>query len=397
MLSLLLLLSCRDKTSDTSGADETDTAPAADSGGAAPPDFACTYVDPPEHGDEGTVAITVEVVAEGLFTPWGLAWMPDGDMLLTERDGVISRVTPGGVVTQLAVVPSIETGEGGLLGLALDPDFATSRAFYIYYTASDGGTVNRVARWSLSSDGISAAEESIIVDDIPARQYHNGGRLRIGPDERLYIGTGDAGDPDASQDIDSLAGKVLRVNRDGSIPDDNPIDGSATWLWGVRNTQGFDWLDDETMVISDHGPSGLGNEGGRSDHDEVTVAVAGDNLGWPVVYACESGEGFTPASITWGSAMPPGGLAVYTGTEIPDWSGDVLIGVLGFDDDTPHLHRLRLDDVGNVTRNEVYLHRDYGRLRETIMGPDGGLYVTTSNCDGRGTCGEGDRILRVGG
>ncbi|MFT5682971.1 MAG: glucose/arabinose dehydrogenase [Myxococcota bacterium] len=397
MLTLILLLSCRDKATDTDDTGTSETGTPDDTADTTPADFACSYVDPPDHGDEGTVAITVTEVASGLFTPWGLAWMPDGDMLLTERDGVISRVTPGGVVTQLALVPSIESGEGGLLGLALDPDFATSRAFFIYYTASDGGTVNRVARWVLSTDGTSASADAIIVDDIPARQYHNGGRLRIGPDDKLYIGTGDAGDPDASQDTADLAGKVLRVNLDGSIPDDNPYPGEATWIWGVRNTQGFDWVDGETMVVSDHGPSGLSNEGGRSDHDEVTLASAGENLGWPEIYACEEGDGFNTASITWGNALPPGGLAIYTGDEIPEWSGDVIIGVLGFDDDTPQLHRLRLDAVGNVTINEVYLNGDYGRLRETVMGPDGGLYVTTSNCDGRGTCGDGDLILRIGG
>ena len=301
-------------------------------------------------------------------------------------------------MTQVATVGSLESGEGGLLGLVLDPEFATNRAFYIYYTANlGGGILNRVARWQLSKDKTSASEQSIVVDNIPARQYHNGGRLRIGPDGMLYIGTGDSGSPELSQDTTSLAGKILRVHLDGSIPDDNPYPGEATWLWGVRNTQGFDWIDDETMVVTDHGPSGLSNEEGRSDHDEVTVARPGDNLGWPEIYACETGEGFVTASITWEKAMPPGGAAIYTGTSIPDWQGDIIIGVLGFDDTTPHLHRLRLDAAGTVTISEVYLQGDYGRMREVIMGPDNELYVTTSNCDGRGTCGEGDRILRIGG
>lgn len=380
-----------------SGGETMDDEP-GETGVPAPEPLECTYVDAPAHGEMGATEFDVSVVASGLATPWGLDWLPNGDVLLTERDGVLSRVS-GGVVSQIATVDIHPGGEGGLLGIAVDPDVATNRFFYVYYTAqSDGKTINRVARWILSADGASASEESILVDNIEARRFHNGGRLRIGPDGYLYIGTGDAGEPDYSQDTARRAGKILRVALDGSIPDDNPFPDSLTWLYGIRNTQGFDWLDDHRMVVTDHGPSGLPNEGGRSGHDEVSVAVAGDNLGWPDLYACETGEGRIQASITWENAMPPGGAAIYRGTEIPEWSGDVIIGVLGFSATTPHLHRLRLNGSGTVTVSEVYLQGDqsYGRLREVVMGPDGGLYVTTSNCDGRGTCGEGDLILRIG-
>ena len=137
--------------------------------------------------------------------------------------------------------------------------------------------------------------------------------MRIGPDDKLYIGTGDAGIPDSSQDIDNLSGKILRVNLDGSIPTDNPFPGNPVFVSGIRNTQGFDWREDGKIIVTDHGPSGIPNEGGRADHDEVTLASAGANLGWPDVYACEEAEGFTTASITWSKAMPPGGAAIYTG------------------------------------------------------------------------------------
>ena len=363
-----------------------------------PVPFACTYVEAPNHGSPGTVEFGVEIVADNLFTPWGLDWLPNGDMLLTERDGVISRIS-NGVVHQIANAPIVESGEGGLLGLAIDPEFEINRSFYVYYTtAKNGSVVNRVSRWELSDDGNSATEEAVIVDDIAARQFHNGGRLRIGPDRKLYIGTGDAGQPDYSQDPTNLAGKILRVNIDGSIPDDNPFPGEATWILGIRNTQGFDWRHDDKMLITDHGPSGIPNENGRSDHDEVSLAAGGENLGWPNIYACEEEEGFVTPSITWGKALPPGGAAMYRGTEIPEWEGDLIIGVLGIDETTPQLHRLRVNTEGNIERSEVYLQGDngYGRLREVVMGPDGGLYVTTSNCDGRGTCGQGDMILRLG-
>jgi len=369
-----------------------------DSSVPEPTPFECTYVSSQEHGVPGEVGVEVQVVASGLATPWGVDWLPNGDLIITERDGVLSRVSSG-VVTQIATVDIHPGGEGGLLGIAVDPNFAMNRSVYLYYTAQiDGKTLNRVARWVLSEDGLGASEAAVVVDNIEARRFHNGGRLRIGPDGYLYIGTGDAGEPELSQDPQRLAGKILRVALDGSVPVDNPFPNSLTWVYGIRNTQGFDWIDGGRMLVSDHGPSGLSNEGGRTDHDEVSVAAPGDNLGWPESYACEEGAEQVTASITWANAMPPGGAAIYRGTEIPEWSGDLMIGVLGFADRTPHLHRLGFDPSGNVTVNEVYLHGDagYGRLRDVVMGPDGGLYVTTSNCDGRGTCGEGDRILRIG-
>jgi glucose/arabinose dehydrogenase len=214
----------------------------------------------------------------------------------------------------------------------------------------------------------------------------------------LYIGTGDAGVPELSQDPSSLAGKLLRVTDAGEIPADNPIPGEAAYLTGVRNTQGFDWRDDGTLVLTDHGPSGLPVEDGRTDHDEINIVAPGDNLGSPDIYSCETREGMVTPRKTWARAMPPGGTAIYTGSSLP-WQGDVFIGVLGFEPDVGHLHRISLDASGEVTRSETYLREEdgFGRLRDVVMGPDGHLYVTTSNCDGRGECGTGDRILRLTG
>jgi glucose/arabinose dehydrogenase len=378
---LLLLFACTRAAPDSVPPSETDPQD------SDPAPFACTYVDE-AWGPAGEVEIDVQVVAEGLATPWGLDWLPDGRMLLTERDGRIS-VVDGGVVTPVGTVDVTSSGEGGLLGLAVQ----NATTFFVYATVDGGGLRNQVQRWTLAGD--QATFDAVVVDDIAARQFHNGGRIRI-HDGHLIIGTGDAGLPSRSQDPSDPAGKVLRVTLDGAPAADNPDPSSPVYVLGVRNTQGFDWLPDGRMVITDHGPSGLPAEDGRSDHDEVTLASAGDNLGWPTIYACEEGEGLLTPSITFGDAMPPGGAALYTGTEIPEWQGDLLIGVMGFSAGTPHLHRLRLSDNGNVLVSEVYLSGTWGRLREVVMGPDGGLYVTTSNCDGRGTCGDGDRILRIG-
>jgi glucose/arabinose dehydrogenase len=209
----------------------------------------------------------------------------------------------------------------------------------------------------------------------------------------LYVGTGDARDPDRSQDPQDPAGKLLRLTPDGAIPEDNPVAGSPAVLTGIRNTQGWDWpdaADAGTIWLTDHGPSG---ELGRRGHDEVSVARPGDNLGWPTIYGCEAAAGLVTPGLTWEEAAPPGGAAVYTGSAIPEWQGSLLIGTLGAE----HLHRVVIED-GRVVRHEGYFAGGdgFGRLRDVVMGPDGELYVTTSNCDGRGDCPpEGDRILRI--
>ncbi len=344
-------------------------------------------------GPQGTIPITVDVVAEGLEVPWGIAWLPGGDALLTERPGRI-RLLRGGVL-QPAPVATLEIGEsdeGGLLGIAAHPDFANNRLFYVYVTRPEGRELrNQVQRWTLAEDHASAALDRVILGGIAAGKYHNGGRLRFGPDGMLYVGTGDARDPDNAQKQDTPSGKLLRLTPEGEAPADNPLPGNPAFLFGVRNTQGFDWKDADTLYFTDHGPSG---DTLRSGHDEVSVVRKGDNLGWPTLYSCESAEGFVTPSLTWDEAAPPGGAAVYTGTAIPEWTGSLLIGTLG----SRHLHRVVFsrDNPRQVAQHEVYLANTWGRLRETLMGPDGHLYVTTSNCDERGDCGaRKDLLLRI--
>jgi aldose sugar dehydrogenase len=345
----------------------------------------CLQVDR-SYGPRGEVPLRVEVVAKGLEVPWGIAFLPDRSILVTERAGRIRRVVDG-ELRNVAHVDIAKNGEGGLLGLALAPDFATSRAFYVYLTGDTRrGPRNRVERWQLAQNYASASRDRTILDNIPSAPYHDGGRIAFGPDGKLYIGTGDATEPAQAQDRASLAGKILRLDPDGSIPRDNPFPKNPAFVTGVRNVEAFDWRDGQ-LVIADHGPSG---ELGRTGHDEISIATKGANLGWPTIYGCQTHAGLVTPALTWREAVPPGGAVIYNGS-IAEWRGDLLVGTLK----SHHLHRVRLSRDGRVIAHDVNLD-DRGRLRTLAIGPDHELYVTTSNCDGRGTCPpDGDEILRV--
>ncbi|HEY9616836.1 MAG TPA: PQQ-dependent sugar dehydrogenase [Microcoleaceae cyanobacterium] len=392
--TLLALAACTSLTQNQTSS-HPDSAPVESDGQTIPASAAspsCILVEN-GFGATGNVNIRVETIVTGLEVPWGMAFLPNGNMLVTERAGRVRLVQNNQLRSQpIATIDVSDRGEGGLLGIAAHPEIASNRWFYVYFTADrDGTPVNRVERWQLSADGLSATRDRLIIDNIPVAQYHNGGRIRFGPDGMLYIGTGDARNPDSSQDVNSLAGKILRVTADGQVPSDNPFPGNPVYIMGIRNTQGFDWLNTSTLRVSDHGPSG---ELGRSGHDKVSLAKAGDNLGWPTTYQCESRPGLVTPSIVWQQALPPGGAAIYTGNAIPEWRGSLIVGALRAE----QLQRISFapQSPQQVQSHEVYLQGQYGRLREVIMGPDGELYVTTSNCDGRGSCPpEQDKILRI--
>jgi len=358
----------------------------------------CMYVQAADYGPDGEVAVRAEKVADGLEVPWGIGFVDAETFFVTERAGRLRLVEEGELVDEpvLDLTDRVGGGEGGLLDVLLHPEFDENGVFYLYYTDNSGDTSrNRVEQWRWDGKARTASPESVIVDDIPAASYHDGGRMRIGPDGLLYIGTGDAGTPDNAQDATSPAGKILRVNLDGSVPEDNPFgDDNPAYAMGVRNAQGLAWFEDGTMAMTDHGPSG---EFGRSDHDEVNLVEAGANLGWPDIYACQAGEGQEAPRVTWANAVPPGGAAVYTGDAIEAWEGDLFVGALR----AQHLHRLEIDTNRRVvTSREVYFRgapsEGLGRVRDVTMGPDGHMYVTTSNCDGRGQCpDEGDGVYRI--
>jgi glucose/arabinose dehydrogenase len=294
----------------------------------------------------------------------------------------------------VAKVAVAARGEGGLMGIALDPRFSENRRFFLYYTHREGSrSANRLAAWILSADGRSAHEEKVLLDGIAAEKFHDGGRVRVGPDGLLYLGTGDAGRPELARDRTSPNGKILRITPGGAIPSDNPIAGNPAFVLGLRNVQAFDWLDPRTLIVADHGPSG---ELGRTGHDRVVVVHAGDDVGWPEAWGCTAAPGTIVPLLAWVEAVPPGGGAIYRGTAVPGWRGSFLVGTLR----SRHLHRVILDPDGHLAAHEIYLEGDpprgLGRLREVVQGPDGALWVTTSNCDGRGRCpDEKDVIARI--
>lgn len=330
----------------------------------------------------------LETVVGGLSVPWEIAFVDESTFLVTERGGVIRVVEDGAVRDEpVATLDAVARGEGGVLGMALHPLFPDVRAAYVYYTAADG---NRVSRFEVAGDH-SFSDEEVIIEGIPAAPTHDGGRIAFGPDTYLYVTTGDAAQPDLAADLDSLAGKILRIADDGSIPDGNPFDGSPVWSYGHRNPQGLAWGADGTMYASEHGPSG---EFGMRANDEVNRIDPGGFYGWPFVIGGQpTGSGAPPAepiepiaasgdADTWA----PSGIAVVPG---PD--GDVILvaGLRG-------AALLRFDVTGDGVEPAGAEVDGIGRIRIVTLGPDGCLYLGTSNTDGRGDPGpDDDRILRA--
>jgi quinoprotein glucose dehydrogenase len=338
----------------------------------------------PEPGD-----LRVETWITGLEVPWAIAFLSPARALVTERPGRVRLIENGALVGEpYLVVDAENVGEGGLMGITAHPGYPDQPYIYIMYTYREGTTLyNKVERYE--DRGRSAVFDRLIIERIPGARFHNGGRIAFGPDGLLYITAGENFQAELAQDLDSLGGKILRLTPDGEVPEDNPFDGSPIYTYGHRNPQGLAWHPETgDLFSSEHGPSG---EFGLRGHDMVNVIRKGENYGWPRVIGEVNDPNYEDPLILWKQTTPPAGMAF--------WQGQLYLASLR----ARTLLRIELSHSGDgyEVQSIERLFNDgsesrYGRLRAVVVGPDGALYVGTSNRDGRGRPQEGDdRILRI--
>lgn len=320
-----------------------------------------TESGPPESGPPGEappprVVGTIDV---GLQLPWSVVFLPDGTAVISERDSALLKALKDGQAKTIGGVPGVVPGgEGGLMGLALSPDFTSDRYLYLYFTAQDD---NRIARLRLEEgdDGLEAGEPEVIFSGISKASTHNGGRIRFGPDGFLYVGTGDSQRRDQPQDPDSLGGKILRLTAEGRPAPGNPFGANPVFSLGHRNVQGLGWDNEGRLWASEFGPD---------VNDELNLIVPGGNYGWPAVTGSPGRQGFIDASVVWPSPAEssPSGLEIVGGT--------AYVGAL---------RGQRIWSVplsGDTAGNPVsHFTREYGRIRDVALAPDGTLWALTNN------------------
>lgn len=352
--------------------------------GSRPQDVSPSYVF-----DPGGLRTTTWV--SGLRAPWALAFLPGGDALVTEQSGTIRLIrTDERRATVYARLDVASVGEGGLMGLALHPGFPDPPYVYVMHTYRSGNNLrNRVLR--LRHEGDQGMRDRVILSGIPGGHFHNGGRLAFGPDGLLYITTGDAFQRHLAQSRGSLGGKILRVTPGGEIPEGNPFPDSPVYSLGHRNPQGLAW-DPRTgaLFASEHGPSG---EVGFGAYDEINRIEKGANYGWPEGVGALDRPGFKDPVVAWPeSTTPPSGMAFHR--------GDLFVATLGSEaliriDLAPGSTGYRVRHIERWFRSKSGASR-FGRLRDVVEGPDGALYLLTSNRGGTGHPRSGDdRILRL--
>lgn len=334
----------------------------------------------PEEGQ-----VSHRILTENLSNPWEILWGPDNMIWMTERGGRISRVNPvNGTVTPLLTISEVqERGEGGLLGMALHPNFSTTPHVFVAYNYNRNGDYReKVVRYRYT--GTTLTDARVLIDNIDAAGIHNGCRLLITPDLKLFITTGDAADQSQPQNTSSVNGKVLRINLDGSIPADNPIPRNPVWSFGHRNAQGIVFANN-ILYISEHGPD--------SD-DEINIVQKGRNFGWPDVKGycngnnerkfCTANNAIEPIK-AWTPTVAVCGLDYYNKDLIPQWKNSLLLCTLK----GSRLIQLRLNSAHiAVTQTNEFLDDAYGRLRDVCIAPDGKVYVCTSN-------GRNDKIVEL--
>jgi glucose/arabinose dehydrogenase len=342
------------------------------------------------------VQFRVEIFATGLEVPWAFVWLQNGDMLVTERPGRVRIIEKAKLRAEAVfVVADVDTGgEAGLMDITLHPDFAKNNFVYLAYAYNkDAGKRVKVVRF-IYKDG-KFTDPKPIVQDIPGTALHAGMRCRFGPDGKLYVTTGDSTDWNLAQRMDSLAGKTLRLNDDGTVPADNPFVGKQgvrpeIWTYGNRNSQGIAWQPGTNLLFeTEHGPSGF--EGRGVGGDEVNILEAGKNYGWPVIHHTDTKAGMEAPLLEYTPACAPASAMFYTGSLFPAFNGNFFFGCLR----GTRIIRVVLDGR-KVVSQENLLEATYGRIREMEQGPDGYIYFSTSNRDGRGSpAKDDDRIMRI--
>lgn len=337
----------------------------------------------------GSLSRSPRVVKEGLQFPWEIIWGNDNRIWMTERTGRISRIDPENGNTEFSfMIDEVQPmGEGGLLGMALHPAFASNGFLYVVYNYDNGaGYKEKLVRYTYKNNTL--ADAAVLLDDIPASGKHNGSRLWItnDADPKIFMTTGDAGDQSAAQKTNTRSGKVLRLNIDGSIPADNPYPNDPVWSYGHRNPQGL-VMANGILYASEHGP-GI--------EDELNIIEKGHNYGWPLVMGpcdvdegrfCKEADVRTPIWSSGRRTVATAGLEYYSNDLIPEWKNSLLLVTLK--DET--LWQLKLDATGRqVTSVTLYLRGSFGRLRDICISPQGKVYICTSN-------GNNDMLIEING
>ncbi|MGW0817751.1 PQQ-dependent sugar dehydrogenase [Streptomyces viridiviolaceus] len=370
--TLLLTAGCSSDDGEAPGAEDSAT-PSRTAAQSSPSRTA--EETPPA---KGSVKV-VRTVATGLKSPWGLAPLPDGDLLVSSRDeGTITRVGDRtGRKTELGEVPGVSpAGEGGLLGIALSPDYASDHMIYAYFTSASDNRIVRMLHDAKKPSGEQLGAPDTIFKGIPKGVIHNGGRIAFGPDKMLYAGTGESGDTGLSQDRDSLGGKILRLTPEGEPAPGNPFPDSPVYTYGHRNVQGLAWDSEQRLFAS---------EFGQNTWDELNAIKPGDNYGWPEAEGESGGSEFHDPLAQWGTdEASPSGIAHAEGSV---W----MAGLRG-----QRLWRIPLKGTEAAADPQAFLVGEYGRLRTVVAAGGDKLWLMTSNTDGRGDAKEGDdRILEL--
>ncbi|HEX9928908.1 MAG TPA: PQQ-dependent sugar dehydrogenase [Pyrinomonadaceae bacterium] len=341
----------------------------------------------------------VETVSTNLEVVWSIVFTQDGRMFFTERPGRVRVIENGKLSSEpLAVIADIEpSGESGLMGMALHPDFTENHLLYLAYVYRSNEQHVKVVRFR--ETGKELVEPKTIIENIPAARFHAGTRLRFGSDKKLYVTTGDATNQSQAQRLNSLSGKTLRLNDDGSIPADNPfVDQKDArpeiWSYGHRNAQGMDFQPGTNLMFqTEHGPSWIDGVSlfKRSGGDEVNIVERGKNYGWAEISHKMKRTGMETALFEYSPAVAPASGMFYRGSLFPEFKNNFFFGALK----GQAIIRLVLNGR-RIVSQERLVEKQYGRIREIAEAPDGTIYFSTSNRDGRGDANkEDDRILRL--